>query len=372
MQETEKGVTLIALVITIIILLILAGVSVTTLTGEKSIINQATNTGSSAQRESIIEKIEADLLKEKMKTGDTPTKNELKAIIEQNGYNEGTLGDNSFVTKDGGYTINYDEIIGWEDYITIDDLKVGDKVYYDTGNTNVGDNGIIECVVLYDKAYNEAKGTNYGIQIISSDVIKNSEGTAVTVPLGYNDNTVDGSDNFEKAKNSYNNALKRLYEEAQKYLNETYAISARCVGSDPADPDWDTTTNEAGYFTKTEGENGYDAYMKDYYGILKDTDDKYNTDWTQMGTKPASDYYWVASRNVYSNSNGSYLFSSNFCVRVVNTSGDLSNNIFCYVYSRGDAHGTSNSYGFRPIFTLNSGIKITEGDGVDIPYTLKN
>lgn len=376
MQETEKGVTLIALVITIIILLILAGVSVTTLTGEKSIINQATNTGSSAQRESIIEKIEADLLKEKMKTGDTPTKNELKAIIEQNGYNEGTLGDNSFVTKDGGYTINYDEIIGWEDYITIDDLKVGDKVYYDTGNTNVGDNGIIECVVLYDKAYNEAKGTNYGIQIISSDVIKNSEGTAVTVPLGYNDNTVDGSDNFEKAKNSYNNALKRLYEEAQKYLNETYAISARCVGSDPADPDWDTTTNEAGYFTKTEGENGYYAYMKDYYGILKDTDDKYNTDWTQMGTitgiKPASDYYWVASRYVYSNSNGSYLFSSNFCVRVVNTSGDLSNNIFCYVYSRGDAHGTSNSYGFRPIFTLNSGIKITEGDGVDIPYTLKN
>lgn len=371
MQETEKGVTLIALVITIIILLILAGVSVTTLTGEKSIINQATNTGSSAQRESIIEKIEADLLKEKMKTGDTPTKNELKAIIEQNGYNEGTLDDNSFVTKDGGYTINYDEIIGWEDYITIDDLKVGDKVYYDTGNTNVGDNGIIECVVLYDKAYNEAKGTNYGIQIISSDVIKNSEGTAVTVPLGYNDNTVDGSDNFEKAKNSYNNALKRLYEEAQKYLNETYAISARCVGSDPADPDWDTTTNEARYFTKTEGENGYYAYMKDYYGILKDTDDKYNTDWTQMGRitgiKPASDYYWVASRLVYSNSN-----DSNFNVRNVGTSGGLSGRNFCRVNSYGSTNYYSYSNGFRPIFTLNSGIKITEGDGVDTPYKLKN
>ena len=69
-------------------------------------------------------------------------------------------------------------------------------------------------------------------------------------PLGYNDNTVDGIDNFEKAKNSYNNALKRLYEEAQKYLNETYEISARCVGSDPVDPDWDTTVNEAGDYTK--------------------------------------------------------------------------------------------------------------------------
>ena len=114
MQKKEKGVTLIALVVTIIVLIILAGISITTLTGDKGLINEATNTSSEAQKESIIEKIEADLLNEKTKTGKTPTKDELKAIIEENGYNEGTLGDNSFVTKDGGYTINYDEIIGWE------------------------------------------------------------------------------------------------------------------------------------------------------------------------------------------------------------------------------------------------------------------
>ena len=114
MQKKEKGITLIALVITIIVLIILASISITTLTGEKGLINQANDTTESAQRESIIEKIEADLLKEKTKTGNTPSKEDLKTIIQENGYNEGTVGEDSFVTKDGGYTIEYSEIIGWE------------------------------------------------------------------------------------------------------------------------------------------------------------------------------------------------------------------------------------------------------------------
>lgn len=113
-SQKEKGVTIIALVITIIVLLILAGISITTLTGEKGLINQARDNSSEAQRESIIGKIEADLFKEKTKTGNTPSKEDLKKIIEENGYNEGALGEDSFVTKDGGHTINYDEIIGWE------------------------------------------------------------------------------------------------------------------------------------------------------------------------------------------------------------------------------------------------------------------
>ena len=113
-SQKEKGVTIIALVITIIVLLILAGISITTLTGEKGLINQARDNSSEAQRESIIGKIEADLFKEKTKIGNTPSKEDLKKIIEENGYNEGALGEDSFITKDGGHTINYDEIIGWE------------------------------------------------------------------------------------------------------------------------------------------------------------------------------------------------------------------------------------------------------------------
>ena len=41
-KETNKGITLIALVITIIVLLILAAVSIATLTGENGLLNRAT------------------------------------------------------------------------------------------------------------------------------------------------------------------------------------------------------------------------------------------------------------------------------------------------------------------------------------------
>lgn len=42
-ENTNEGITLIALVITIIVLLILAGVSIATLTGENRNINKVTN-----------------------------------------------------------------------------------------------------------------------------------------------------------------------------------------------------------------------------------------------------------------------------------------------------------------------------------------
>ena len=43
MLNKNKGITLIALVITIIVLLILAGVAIATLTGENGLLNRATD-----------------------------------------------------------------------------------------------------------------------------------------------------------------------------------------------------------------------------------------------------------------------------------------------------------------------------------------
>ena len=41
----------------------------------------------------------------------------IKKLIQNKGYNKGTLGNDSFVTKDGEYTISYSEIVGWEDSV---------------------------------------------------------------------------------------------------------------------------------------------------------------------------------------------------------------------------------------------------------------
>ena len=115
--KKENGVTLIALAVTIIVLLIISGITIGTLQNKDSIVKQAKDTGASAGKESIIEKIEADLYQEKTKTGKVPTKAEMKKLIQNKGYNKETLGNDSFVTKDGEYTISYSEIVGWEDSV---------------------------------------------------------------------------------------------------------------------------------------------------------------------------------------------------------------------------------------------------------------
>ena len=58
MKKKEKGITLIALVITIIVLLILAGVSIATLTGEGGILSKAKTAGISQEEQEAKEKLE--------------------------------------------------------------------------------------------------------------------------------------------------------------------------------------------------------------------------------------------------------------------------------------------------------------------------
>jgi len=56
-MKNQKGITLIALVITIIVLLILAGVSIAMLTGENGILNQAKGSKAATVKAEAVEKI---------------------------------------------------------------------------------------------------------------------------------------------------------------------------------------------------------------------------------------------------------------------------------------------------------------------------
>lgn len=60
--NTEKGITIISLVITIIVLLILAGVSIATLTGDNGIITQAEKAKEQAEKKSVDEQLEVALI----------------------------------------------------------------------------------------------------------------------------------------------------------------------------------------------------------------------------------------------------------------------------------------------------------------------
>lgn len=117
-MKEEKGIALVTLAITIVVLLIILGVSASALTGEKNTIKEAKENTASAQRESIIEKIEADLYTEKVKLGRMPSEEELIELIAEKKY--GTVqtneekGENMLVTAVGEYEILFSEIIGWK------------------------------------------------------------------------------------------------------------------------------------------------------------------------------------------------------------------------------------------------------------------
>lgn len=75
----QKGVTLISLVVAIVVLIILAGISIGTLTGDKGIIQQANSTKDFAQKTSFEEKIDAAIIVAQQKH----KKPSLEEIIEE-------------------------------------------------------------------------------------------------------------------------------------------------------------------------------------------------------------------------------------------------------------------------------------------------
>ncbi len=61
-EKTNKGITLIALVITIIVLLILAGISIATLTGENGVLNKANTAKEETTKQEAKEKVQVEVI----------------------------------------------------------------------------------------------------------------------------------------------------------------------------------------------------------------------------------------------------------------------------------------------------------------------
>ena len=94
---------------------------------------------------------------------------------------------------------------------------------------------------------------------------------------------------------------------------------------------------------------------------MKDSDTNYTTDQTAMNAAniwTIGEYYWLASRIVYS-----YSSNCNFYVRYVYTSGSLVSYALCYMISDGSTNSGSGEYGLRPCISLKSDIKVIAGDG---------
>ena len=83
MKTKERGITLIALVVTIIVLLILAGISLQMLTGQSGILNQAGTARDKSGRANIIEDAQRDLLDEMTKQETEVTESMLRGVLNK-------------------------------------------------------------------------------------------------------------------------------------------------------------------------------------------------------------------------------------------------------------------------------------------------
>lgn len=401
MRKKENGITLIALAVTIIVLIILAGISITSLTGEKGIINQARTNSENAQKESIIEKIEADLLKEKTKTGNTPSKDKLKEIIQENEYNDGALGEDSFVTKDGGYTINYDEIDGWEnllsniakpgDYVsykpdivnnkTIDELITDLNMYSGTSDNNsstlkqenlnwrvldiqeekvrlICENPTISTISLYGaKGYNNAV---YLIDKVCEELYSNSKVSTKVQNLKIEDIEKKLTYDYTSFSNKYvdtgkyggfsitpytlNTKYPTIYsQERNNGVGGSKNNGVLSLSEQPSPINEETSNCSSLGVTQTywyKTMNDEDFAEKIYFELFIKKDNNYNT-------------YWLSSRCVYADEVNA-IFYTDFIYQ-----GDVSAQYLYNSYNDSYLH----SYAFRPIVSLNSNIITEQGDG---------
>ena len=193
---------------------------------------------------------------------------------------------------------------------------------------------------------------DYTVLYVEGDKVQMVTNQAMgSFALGYNDNKTIGSNYFEKAVNSYNNAISRLNSYCESLIpKDDNIIDVRSVGSNPTNKNSEnatlyTNSNLAKWYCQYKG----NTVTVDRVG--KSTDKNYEQDIEQMrelGIIYCGKYYWLASRVVDVGSSDVY-----FRVRDVRSDG-VGSRYLWGASSDGDAYAVSSSGAVRPVVTIHS------------------
>ena len=231
-KEAQKGITLIALVITIIVLLILAGVSIAMLTGQKGILTQANNAKNATELASAKEKVELAVIGAISQTRDgTLTVGKLRTELANYG---GTVEGDTFpvTAKVDGKSFTVDNkgnvtSTGSSDQTPTEQGTLGTVTGSETKNTTVKDSlgnqvvvpagfkvvnkdaNVTDGIVVEDVSHSATAGSQF-VWIPVGDVIKDSAGNKETITLGRYVFNADesGSVNTELSKTEPGDQLK--------------------------------------------------------------------------------------------------------------------------------------------------------------------
>lgn len=188
-KNTNKGITLIALVITIIVLLILAGVSIAMLTGQSGILTQAQNAKKQTEYSTAEEKVElavmggrnnrgnlmADKVADEIKNqGGTLENNEFPLLAKMDNYN--------FIINENGKVTSYkaiSEITGTENEntVTLDSTKKN-QVVVPAGFKVVNPSATVQDGIIVEDVSHEATQGSQFVWIPVGTINKNDGSTA--------------------------------------------------------------------------------------------------------------------------------------------------------------------------------------------------
>jgi len=381
----EKGITLISLVITIIILLILAGITISQLIGN-GLLEKAKLAKEKSQISELIEKVKMDIFEIQSDSEGNITKEELKEILDKYFINvPEAITDEIFnlqleaANEYGGYKIKISDIYNGN---LSDEIKKVYKLAKDVLIINpdaeesavkspyVSYNGRL-CRVLYDA------NSEYGLQIITDNNIDSGN-------LGSGDKDVSAADfnytgpdtiddSFRISAVSYNKIVETLNNRAKKYMdNKGIAEKARAMGCSPVFDEQDTVGMYSSGTTHTFMES------REYNGLFKVGDFKYEKDVSQvykLGINLTGDNTRLASRVLVDWYSGVIGFGSRTVLPSDNDVGyEISYSGNCHVYDEApDKFASVNLHGkIRPIFLISDNAKIIDGKGTkEEPYILE-
>ncbi len=389
-KETQKGITLIALVITIIVLLILAGVSIAMLTGQNGILTQAQNSKTVTENKTAEEKVKLAVMGARADDG-TLTVGKLRTELANYG---GTVEGNTFpvtATVDGkSFTVDDKgnvELAGEKQPVTREGIEVGDYVSYtpDTATEKTYDADKLK------------KGGYTSTQTVKKEdlnwrVLRKNDDGSIDLIGDATSNSVYFSGSL-----GYNNGVYLLNDICKElYSNSTHHITARSVNLEDMEK-WLTDsgkTARASYSTavkygETKEYTGSNSYTPDIYGKTEDESANYYSEPTTNTYTPASgtatadntlnakqtyynipinqtnygdgakvlsssNYYWVAARYVNCGSS-----NARFGLRGAYSSM-YGNNMF-----DSNSSTSNGNYRLRPVVSLGSDVQITPSTGTN-------
>lgn len=401
-QKNMKGITLIALVITIIVLLILAGVAIATITGENGILVKAVSAKEKTARAEVIEKAKLDIIAMQTDNEGKIMVKDLRTILDNYFKDVPTeiapegIADLELTTKDGKYKIKLSEIYngkieGIGGPMLVSDLKVGDYVKYGDKLTSksyvTNSNGEPNTGYEKTQTFNTdttalwrvmSKKSNGDVEIVATKNMLSSNGTSGLY--------LKGQDGFLNSETVLNNLCSKLYSntaygtarsirrsdinnligfhpetDAQDY-NKTYTYTS-------GGPFWDEKTNS---FKMASTENPvvvrhtfyeyhFNESMPLYDTLVREA--KENISFNDEGdSRTYTNTYWLADRVTYVGES-----NSDFCVSVMDST-DWADDGFTYMaisfLNFGISSESSGAFGFacRPVVTLNSSVQIDTSD----------